>query len=617
MVRAKQASLAATQLSSPQVFELWGDSPIFPGPAWRLAWLLEEPDQRMVNEALASGRLWNTLRAGFPGLADLPDPWQPANRLGDQGKSLSLRAIAALAEALLQPAPLEICAPFVPVKLQPACLVLRCDQHELAGSALNLAATLTWSAHLAGIGARVNLPGLRQTLTELMRKVRICCDHPLTAAQLAEARRRGIPAFLLDPGQRLYQLGTGCHSRWISSTSNDHDSAFGVAIAHDKSKTHELLRQLGLPVPTEICLPSDVSHVQLLAAVGRLGYPCVLKPRDGEQGRGVTANIANGEELLVALRTARGYTRKHLLLQKHIRGEDHRLNVSSGKLVFAVRRRPPAITGNGKDSVLELIELANVLRRKLRQSGAIAADIDPGDSEVLSYIARAGLQISSVPAAGHHIQLRGNANVSTGGLREELDLNAIHPMIQQQCVAIARSMRLENCGIDYISADISLAPEDCGGSYIEVNSMPQNATIRTSLLIDNLFPDRHPHSVPVTIVICDWNQMSTVEFERVMAKILQIRPGETIGIPSELRYQIWPLLTSVLRERVHVYSHPRELLLNYATSHAIYLTNAELALHRGLPLALAATVICKIPPSTLQPAAAWEMFIRRCNQAHS
>ena len=148
----KQASLAATQLGSPQVFELWGDSPIFPGPAWRLAWLLEEPDQRMFNVALSSGRLWNTLRAGIPDLADLPDPWQPADRLGDQPKSLPLRAIAALAEALLQPAPLEICAPFMPVKLQPACLVLRCDQHELAGSALNLAATLTWVAHLAGIG---------------------------------------------------------------------------------------------------------------------------------------------------------------------------------------------------------------------------------------------------------------------------------------------------------------------------------------------------------------------------------------------------------------------------------------------------------------------------------
>ena len=450
-----------------------------------------------------------------------------------------------------------------------------------------------------------------------MHKVRICCDHPLTAAQLAEARRRGIPAFLLDPGQRLYQLGTGCHSRWISSTSNDHDSAFGVAIARDKSKTHELLRQLGLPVPTEICLPSDVSNVQLLAAAGRLGYPCVLKPRDGEQGRGVTANIANGEELLAALRTARRYTRNHLLLQKHVRGEDYRLNVSSGKLVFVVRRRPPAIIGNGKDNVLELIEQANILRRRLRQDGAIAADINPEDSEVLSYIAKAGLQITSVPVAGHHIQLRGNANVSTGGLREELDLAAIHPLIQQQCVGIARSMRLENCGIDYISTNIGLAPDDCGGSYIEVNSMPQNATSRIKLLIDNLFPDLQPHSVPVTIVIGDWSQMPTVEFERVIANVVHIRPGETIGIPSELRHQIWPLLTSALRQRVHFYSHPREVLLNSATSHAIYLTNAELALHRGLPLASAAAVIFKIPLSRLQPAAAWEMFIRRCNQAPS
>jgi hypothetical protein len=102
-----------------------------------------------------------------------------------------------------------------------------------------------------------------------------------------------------------------------------------------------------------------------------------------------------------------------------------------------------------------------------------------------------------------------------------------------------------------------------------------------------------------------------------MAKILKRLPGETIGIPLELRQEILPLLSDSLRQRAHVYNHPRELLINCATSHAVYLTNAELVLHRGIPAKSAEGVIYMTPPGTLQPAKAWQMFVRRWSQGPS
>lgn len=595
---------------SAQVFELWGDTPIFPGPSWRLAWPLLPSEQDHIAGVLQSGGLWTTLQESFPELAGLADPWQAQGHNQADLSDVGLQVIAALARALLQPAELETCTAFMPVQLNPACLVLRSDQHELAGVALRLAAQIIHVAWVLERGDRVKLDSLQAALPDLRAKVRICCDHRLTAAQLAEARRRGIPTYLIDPSQRLYQLGTGIHSRWISSTSNDHDSALGVAIAADKSRTADLLRLMGLPVPAEIRLPAKVSNQDLIAAAKRIGYPCVLKPQDGEQGRGVTANIRSDSELLVAATKAKAATQKRLLLQKHVIGDDYRLSVINGDLPYLVRRNPPAIRGDGSSTVVQLIEEQNSIRRTMLAKGLIAAEIKVDDAEVLANLAKADLKPTDVPKPGQRIQLRGSSNISTGGLREDLDPRIVHPLLRQQCLAIASTLRLEICGIDYISHDITSDPSQSGGAFVEVNSMPQSNTDRAERLLNNLFPNKHEHTVKSRVVVCDLKATEPLDrLNTLLTEWLEADGHTTIGVFAEEQKSIVPALWENIQSCVCVYQHPRELLVDRTNSHIIFLASADLILHRGLPDANCQQLMVHAPWHALQPAAAWERLI--------
>lgn len=612
----QQSGPAEQPITTAQIIELWGDGPIFPGPGWRLNWPLATEIQQRLNAALLSGQLWSTLQTNIPELAQLPEPWQASRQSSGHPSVIALKAIAAMADVLLKPARLEIREPHVAVKLRTPHLVLYSDQHELAGNALQIAAAIVLTGYMKQQRKRVDLGGLQKALTDLMQKVRLCCGHSLTTAQLAEARCRGIPIFLIDPTQRLYQLGTGIHSRWISSTSNDHDSAFGVAIACNKSKTHDLLRQLGLPVPREIRLPQNASDKQLIAAADQIGYPCVLKPQDGERGRGVTANIENPAELLQAARKAKSHTKKSLLLQNHVHGHDFRINVINGEITFAIRRTPPCITGNGINTISELIEIENIKRRSSKNTDHISGEISLNDPEVQYHIEKAGFGQKSIPHKGRQIQLLGNANISTGGLREEIDPNIIHPIICQQCLAIANTLRLETCGIDYICSDISAAPSTCPGAFIEANSMPQNSAKRAIKLLDNIFPDNTDHSIPITIILGDWDQKDSTELNEQAVDLISSRQTATIGIPVQLEAQIIPILDKKHQQRTYIYTNPRELLINRSISEIIHITSINLVFKHGLPAPKGRTIFSLASNDGLQPNMAWMQLLGRYNDAH-
>ena len=608
---------STSEMALANVIEMWGDSPLFPGPAWRLSWPMPEPEQRQLRDSIADGRLWKTVQSMAPALAELNNPWPEDDKAHQQAApgQWVLQAVLDLARALFEPAKIALCTPWTDVRIQPSCLLVRSTQHELAGRTLSAAANLIRTAHRQHqdhpTGREVAI--IRQALAELRQHISTCCGHALTMAQLEEAERRMIPIFLIDPNQRLYQLGSGRYSHWICSTGNDRDSAFGVSIAGDKSKTHDLLRQLGLPVPQELRLPCSVSDGQLAAAARRLGYPCVLKPQDGEQGRGVTARITSQDELLEAAGKAKECTRSRLLLQQHINGHDYRLNVINGRIAFVVQRSAPVITGNGKDTVLDLIGQANLIRGRLRQQGVISANIDSEDQEVLDRIAKAGLGINSVVPRGRALQLRSNANISTGGLRADISPDCVHPVIHKQCEAIARSLRLDNCGIDYICPDISLPPMTGNGAYIEVNSMPQNSNIRSKLVLDNLFPGGQTHSISSVVIIGDWSTPQSADINALLGKLLTKQSRATIGLPKALYHQVWPLLTSNHQQLAHVYNHPREVLLDHSISYAIHFASPVLAIQRGLPLSADSEIICLTSLANLQPREAWQKLAARHN----
>lgn len=571
------------QINPAEIVELWGDGPIFPGPGWRLSWRLDTENQQQINSAILSDQLWATLQDSIPDIAMLSSPFKDANISRAKPEVLALTAIGKLADSLLKPANLEVRQAYDAARLRHACIVVHSDHHELAGDALRLSADLILICHLAQKRSDLTLKRYQRALKDLAQRLRICCGHTLTMAQLEEARRRGIPTFLIDSMQRIYQLGTGVHSRWTCSSSNDHDSAYGMDIASDKSRTNDLLRQLGFPVPKELQLPHNINDQQLIAAANQIGYPCVLKPKDGEQGRGVAANITNTVELLKGASRVKAHTRNELLLQKHIQGDDFRINVVGDKITFAIKRTPPMVTGNNMNTILELIQEENTKRRKMKSQGQIAGIIDSNDSEVKDFIQRAGFSLNSILPLGHRVQLRGNANVSTGGLREDVQVDSIHPVIRQQCLAIARTLRLEICGIDYISADISAAPWNCPGAFIEANSMPQNSAIRAASLLDNLFPSDKPHSVPEIVILGDWERIVSIKARHQINEIIDSNREAAIGIPAQLLPWLDSFLDKKYWQRVHIYKSPRELLLNRTVRKIIHFTSPKLVLRLGLP----------------------------------
>lgn len=614
MTRTESLAAQGSQPTSVQIIEQWGETPIFAGPSWRISWPLSSKDYRRVASAVTSGSLWEASKKCFPSLSAInalsANPDLSRRNNNQTRNSTHLWAIKELAQALLGPSPIEICHPRLKIGLQRDYLVLRSVQHELLGSTIAIAAHLIKGALMEMDAA---LPtharhSLRQALAELLQKTRTCCTHQLTMAQLGEAYRRKIPAFLLDPRLRLYQLGSGSHSRWISSTSNDRDSSFGVLLAKDKIKSGEILRKLGMPTPREMHLPKDSSAQQLALAAEKLGFPCVMKPQDAEQGRGVTANIKNNEELMAAASKARKYTNNQLVVQEHVWGCDHRLNIVNGNLTFVIKRSAPTIVGNGKDTVLELIDSENARRRRLRKEDGISAEIDIEDKEIQHNIASAGATPATILQVNQIIQLRENANISTGGLREELNIATVHPKVRKRCEAIAVSLRLDTCGVDYITPDITADPEQCKGAFIEINSMPQNSPQRIPLIFDSLFPPNTEHSIKTTTIISNWKVDELKALKTRLENEFKKRPSATISFHRELSARLLPLLSSMPGDIIQIHNHPREPLLNKKNKSIIYLTTPEIVLQKGLAPSQHNELINWCSEADLRPAEAWRAF---------
>lgn len=572
------------------IYEQWGDSPLFPGPCWHLSWELNKQHLRSLEESLINGRLWATSKACFANLESEACPWiglKSNNSSGEAGIPIHLEAVRRLAEQLLSPARIDRCQPHQGTTSNRHSMALASIQHELAGQAITTASQLIWASHLQRIGS---LPSqiqqsVQQALSILIQKAKTCCGDTLTMALLEEADRRKISIFLLDPSQRLYQLGSGAHSRWICGSGNDQDSCFGAALASDKARCNEILKQLGLPVPKEVRLPHNATSELVVAAAQKIGFPCVIKPQDGERGRGVTANIKNISELRIALEKAKQTTKRNILLQEHVAGSDHRLNVTNGHLAFAVRRSAPRITGNGRDSVEQLIIKENLIRKQLRKEDGTSAAIDPYDREVTSRLTEAQASLSTIIKEGTSIQLRSNANLSTGGLREELDASRVHPEIRSQCEAIAKTFRLNACGIDYITRDIEADPRICGGAFIEINSMPQNSPKRAQLILSELFPDQCESDIPATAYIANWHSEDRAFQINRLKEELKKHEHTTTGYNRAAEEIIKSPGEDPSRDLIHMHSyrHPREALLNHAIDRIIYLATPKEVLQQGLP----------------------------------
>jgi cyanophycin synthetase len=288
---------------------------------------------------------------------------------------------------------------------------------------------------------------------------------PSTGAIADAARARGIPVRRLTDGS-LLQLGYGAQQRRVWAAETDHTSAIAEAIAQDKELTKSMLAVVGVPVP-EGRPAESAEHAWLIAE--EIGLPVAVKPRKGNQGKGVSIGLCTREAVAAAFEIA---VRRdgEVLVERHIDGADFRLLVVGGRLVAAARREPPRVVGDGVSSIRQLVQLENQnpLRGDDHATALSKLRLDEIAREIL---AEQGLDEESVPAAGRSVVLRRNANLSTGGSATDVT-DEVHPLVAERAVEAARVVGLDIAGVDVVAPSVDRPLEETGGALVEVNAAP-------------------------------------------------------------------------------------------------------------------------------------------------
>ncbi|PKO89452.1 MAG: cyanophycin synthetase [Betaproteobacteria bacterium HGW-Betaproteobacteria-12] len=288
---------------------------------------------------------------------------------------------------------------------------------------------------------------------------------PSTGAIVAAAQARGIPFRRLTQGS-LVQFGWGSKQKRIQAAETSFTSAIAEAIAQDKELTKQLLHAAGVAVPTG--RPVSDEDDAWKAAL-EIGLPVVVKPQDGNQGKGISVNLSSEEQIRQAYRVAIEF-RDDIMVEKYLPGHDWRLLVIGDKLIAAARRDPPLVVGDGTHTVRQLVDIVNSDPRRSDGHATSLTKIR-FDEIALARLAEQGYGADSVPARGVRVVLRNNANLSTGGTATDVT-DDVHPELAAAAVAAAQTVGLDIAGIDVV-CDTMLKPlEDQGGGIVEVNAAP-------------------------------------------------------------------------------------------------------------------------------------------------
>ena len=354
---------------------------------------------------------------------------------------------------------------------------------------------------------------------------------PSTETIISEAEARQIPWLSLS-ARAMLQLGYGVNQKRFQATLTGCSGILGVELACDKEGTKNILSQAGIPVPqgTVIQYLDDLENA--IEDVG--GYPIVIKPLDGNHGRGITININSWEEAEVAYDLAQAASKTHsVIVERFYRGSDHRVLVINGKLVAVAERIPAHVIGDGRSTISQLIEMVNKDPNRGEGHDRVLTKIkiDPTSTAVLK---KQGYAMDTVLPEDKIAFLRATANLSTGGIAIDRT-DEIHPENVWIAERVAKIIGLDIAGIDVVTQDISKPLREVEGVIVEVNAapgfrmhvapsrgLPRNVA---APVLDMLFPSGTSSRVPI-IAITGTNGKTTTT--RITAHIWR-QTGKVVG----------------------------------------------------------------------------------------
>lgn len=354
---------------------------------------------------------------------------------------------------------------------------------------------------------------------------------PSATALVRAAELRGIPWMRLNNAS-LIQLGQGRRQRRIEAALTSQTSHIAVDIAKDKELCQRLLHDLGLPVPKQVMVRDARGAVR---AAHEIGFPVVVKPVDGNHGRGVSINLESDDAVREGYDRAREHSRG-VVVESMIEGADHRLLVVGGKLVAAAKRVPAHVVGDGKRTITELVAAVNAdPKRGVGHENVLTRIEIDGQSEAL--LALHGYDANSVPPQGEMVLLKRTANLSTGGSAIDVT-DFVHPENRIMAERAINAVGLDVGGIDFLTTDIAKSYRETGGAICEINAgpgirmhiAPSEGSSRdvAGAIIEMLFPPGTPGQIPIAALSGTNGKTTTA---RMLAHILKMA-GRVVGQTS-------------------------------------------------------------------------------------
>jgi len=367
-----------------------------------------------------------------------------------------------------------------------------------------------------------------QRMREIRQNVRF---GPSTGSLVEEAEARDIPFIRLND-QSLVQLGYGVHQKRIQATTTVNTNMISVDIAGNKHATKKLLGDMGVPVPKGFRI-REIEELE--DAVESVGFPVVIKPLDGNHGKGATVGIRSLDDASIAFEKAKEYSR-WVIVEKQLIGSDYRALVVNNRLIAVAERLPAHVVGDGKSTIEKLIEKTNSDPRRGYGHEKVLTLIDI-DGQTMRCVKKAGYEIDSVLPKGETLLLKTTANISTGGTAKDVT-DEVHPENVFLFERIAKIIGLDVAGVDVIAPNVNEPLRENGGGIIEVNAAPgfrmhlsPSQGIGRNVaehVVDMLFPPGTPARIPI-FAITGTNGKTTTT--RLIAHILK-NAGRTVGFTT-------------------------------------------------------------------------------------